>query len=187
MLRGRPDSEKLDCRDDGPGWRRDPHSPQNFISAAIRQSARTAGESQGIRYTGWLAEALRMAVHASTRTTQLYDRREDGVTLDEVGGRVVEHCHSDRGTDLAVRVAVFPLLSGMASKEEDHLAECYRHIAEFKRRVSDQELRVAKLQHDGYPTADALDLLRNFRESLRLANRTGEFIRREMQGDLSRY
>jgi len=25
-----------------------------------------------------------MAVHASTRTTQLYDRREDQVTLDEV-------------------------------------------------------------------------------------------------------
>src|SRR5215468_1854152 len=59
MLRGQPDSEKLDCRDDGSGWRRDPHSPQNFISAAIRQSARTAGESQGIRYTAWLAEELR--------------------------------------------------------------------------------------------------------------------------------
>jgi len=25
-----------------------------------------------------------MAAHASTRTTQLYDRREDHVTLDEV-------------------------------------------------------------------------------------------------------
>jgi hypothetical protein len=26
----------------------------------------------------------KMAAHASTRTTQLYDRREDRVTLDEV-------------------------------------------------------------------------------------------------------
>jgi hypothetical protein len=30
------------------------------------------------------AQARQMAAHASTRTTQLYDRREDRVTLDEV-------------------------------------------------------------------------------------------------------
>jgi hypothetical protein len=29
-------------------------------------------------------KARQMAAHASTRTTQLYDRREDRVTLDEV-------------------------------------------------------------------------------------------------------
>jgi hypothetical protein len=29
-------------------------------------------------------ETMQMAAHASTRTTQLYDRREDRVTLDEV-------------------------------------------------------------------------------------------------------
>src|SRR5262245_34808145 len=31
-----------------------------------------------------LEKARQMAVHASTRTTQIYDRREDRVTLDEV-------------------------------------------------------------------------------------------------------
>ena len=33
---------------------------------------------------GTLEKARRMAARASTRTTQLYDRREDRVTLDEV-------------------------------------------------------------------------------------------------------
>jgi len=33
---------------------------------------------------GTLEKARQMAAHASTRTTQLYDRREDCVTLDEV-------------------------------------------------------------------------------------------------------
>jgi integrase len=33
---------------------------------------------------GTLENAQRMAAHASTRTTQLYDRRRDDVTLDEV-------------------------------------------------------------------------------------------------------
>ena len=31
-----------------------------------------------------LKKARQMAAHASTRTTQLYDRRADRVTLDEV-------------------------------------------------------------------------------------------------------
>jgi len=33
---------------------------------------------------GALEQARQMTAHASTRTTQLYDRREDLVTLDEV-------------------------------------------------------------------------------------------------------
>ena len=33
---------------------------------------------------GTLEKARQMAAHASTRTPQLYDRREDRVTLDEV-------------------------------------------------------------------------------------------------------
>jgi len=36
------------------------------------------------RNGGTLEKAHQMAAHASTRTTQLYDRREDRVTLDEV-------------------------------------------------------------------------------------------------------
>jgi integrase/recombinase XerC len=33
---------------------------------------------------GTLEKAAAMANHSSTRTTQLYDRRSNGVTLDEV-------------------------------------------------------------------------------------------------------
>ena len=33
---------------------------------------------------GTLEEAAAMANHASTRTTQLYDRRRDAVTLEEI-------------------------------------------------------------------------------------------------------
>jgi hypothetical protein len=33
---------------------------------------------------GTLEKARQLAAHASTRTTQLYDRQEDRVTLDEV-------------------------------------------------------------------------------------------------------
>jgi hypothetical protein len=36
------------------------------------------------REWGTLEKARQMAAHTSTRTTQLYDRREDRVTLDEV-------------------------------------------------------------------------------------------------------
>jgi hypothetical protein len=50
---------------------------------------------------GSLENAALMANHASTRTTQLYDRRSDEVTLDEVEGsgfeRVAEiHCTNRR-------------------------------------------------------------------------------------------
>jgi hypothetical protein len=44
----------------------------------FERSARNAGSG------GTLEKAAAMANHASTRTTQLYDRRHDEVTLDEV-------------------------------------------------------------------------------------------------------
>jgi integrase/recombinase XerD len=64
----------------------------------VRRRARTAGITtevcnhtfRGTGITaylengGTLEKARQMAAHASTRTTQLYDRREDRVTLDEV-------------------------------------------------------------------------------------------------------
>jgi integrase/recombinase XerC len=37
-----------------------------------------------LKNRGTLEKAAVMANHASTRTTQLYDRRRDDVTLDEV-------------------------------------------------------------------------------------------------------
>jgi hypothetical protein len=56
---------------------------QDFIVQGIKSGKlefRTAYLENG----GTLEKARQMAAHASTRTTQLYDRREDRVTLDEV-------------------------------------------------------------------------------------------------------
>jgi site-specific recombinase XerD len=72
--------------------------PQANAYAMIRRRARTAGietklgnhsfRATGItaylKNGGTLEKAAAMANHASTRTTQLYDRRRDEVTLDEV-------------------------------------------------------------------------------------------------------
>ncbi|MGF6983434.1 integrase [Paraburkholderia atlantica] len=72
--------------------------PQAKAYAMVRRRARTAGTSTAIgnhtfRATGITAYlqnggaleiAAVMANHASTRTTQLYDRRRDDISLDEV-------------------------------------------------------------------------------------------------------
>ncbi len=72
--------------------------PQANAHAMIRRSAAAAGirtkvGNHSFRATGitaylsnggTLERAAAMANHASTRTTQLYDRRHDAVTLDEV-------------------------------------------------------------------------------------------------------
>lgn len=72
--------------------------PQANAHAMIRKRARGAGiqtrvgdhsfRAIGItaylKNGGTLEVAASMAIHASTRTTQLYDRRPDDVTLDEV-------------------------------------------------------------------------------------------------------
>jgi site-specific recombinase XerD len=72
--------------------------PQANAYAMIRRRARTAGietklgnhsfRATGItaylKNGGTLEKAAAMANHASTRTTQLYDRRHDEVSLDEV-------------------------------------------------------------------------------------------------------
>jgi hypothetical protein len=67
-----------------------------------------------------------------------------------------------------------------ASQQEQDLAECNSHIAEFERRVTEQEARMAEIQHDGHSTHDALKLLLLFRETLRLAIEHRESILREM-------
>src|SRR5262249_28110865 len=48
------------------------------------QTFRGTGITAYLENGGTLEKARQMAAHASTRTTQLYDRREDRVTLDEV-------------------------------------------------------------------------------------------------------
>ena len=45
---------------------------------------RATGITAYLKNGGTLENAAAMANHASTRTTQLYDRRPDDVTLDEV-------------------------------------------------------------------------------------------------------
>src|SRR5262249_14294777 len=71
---------------------------RNDAWAMVRRRARAAGiTTQVCNHTfrgtgitaylengGTLEKARQMAAHASARTTQLYDRREDRVTLDEV-------------------------------------------------------------------------------------------------------
>jgi len=47
-------------------------------------SFRATGIPAYLKNGGTLEKAASMANHASTRTTQLYDRRADEVTLDEV-------------------------------------------------------------------------------------------------------
>jgi site-specific recombinase XerD len=59
------------------------------IAAGIKtkignHSFRATGITQFRKLGGSLENAAFMANHASTRTTQLYDRRSDEVTLDEV-------------------------------------------------------------------------------------------------------
>ncbi|CAE6967945.1 hypothetical protein [Paraburkholderia domus] len=45
---------------------------------------RATGITAYLKYGGTLERAAAMANHASTRTTQLYDRRRDEISLDEV-------------------------------------------------------------------------------------------------------
>jgi site-specific recombinase XerD len=45
---------------------------------------RATGVTAYLKNGGTLERAAQMANHASTRTTQLYDRRAEKVTLDEV-------------------------------------------------------------------------------------------------------
>jgi integrase len=47
-------------------------------------SLRATGITAYLKNGGTIEKAAAMANHASTRTTQLYDRRRDGVSLDEV-------------------------------------------------------------------------------------------------------
>lgn len=47
-------------------------------------SLRGTGITAYLKNGGTLEKAATMANHASTRTTQLYDRRHDDVSLDEV-------------------------------------------------------------------------------------------------------
>ena len=55
-----------------------------IATQASNHSFRATGITAYLKNGGTLEKAAAMANHASTRTTQLYDRRRDEVTLDEV-------------------------------------------------------------------------------------------------------
>jgi integrase/recombinase XerD len=69
-------------------------STETMLGLMVRRRAKAAGITtqvcnhtfRGTGITAYLENggALEKTAHASTRTTQLYDRREDRVTLDEV-------------------------------------------------------------------------------------------------------
>lgn len=54
------------------------------LAAAPNHSFERRGITAYLKNGGTLERAAQMANHASTRTTQLYDRRAEEVTLDEV-------------------------------------------------------------------------------------------------------
>ena len=49
----------------------------------VNHSMRATSITDYLKSDGSLAEARKMANHADTRTTQLYDRRSDAASLDE--------------------------------------------------------------------------------------------------------
>lgn len=75
-----------------------PLTPQANAYAMVRRRAKAAsiatrignhsfratGITAYLKNGGTLEKAAQMANHASTRTTQIYDRRSDDVSLDEV-------------------------------------------------------------------------------------------------------
>jgi integrase len=67
------------------GARQQPESQRSSGNHSFRATGITAYLKNG----GTPEKAAALAKHASTRTTQLYDRRRDGVSLDEVEGIVI--------------------------------------------------------------------------------------------------
>ncbi len=72
--------------------------PEPPVSARVRPGStprfgnhtfRATGITAYLRNGGTLEKAAAMANHASTRTTQLYDRRRDEMSLDEVERAVI--------------------------------------------------------------------------------------------------
>ena len=55
-----------------------------IATAACNHTFRATGITAYLKNGGTLERAAAMANHASTRTTQLYDRRPDDITLDEI-------------------------------------------------------------------------------------------------------
>ena len=64
--------------------RRDARAAEQEAARVGNHTFRVTGVTAYLKNGGTLECAAQMANHASTRTTQLYDRRAEEVTLDEV-------------------------------------------------------------------------------------------------------
>jgi hypothetical protein len=71
----------------------------------------------------------------------------------------------------------------MTSQQDEHLAEADHHLGVFERLLAEQKVRVAQLRRDGKEARDALKLLKEFRETLRLGKAHQAFILREIRGE----
>jgi hypothetical protein len=60
------------------------------------------------------------------------------------------------------------------------LANTDRQIAEYRRHVADQEAKLAELSSKSSPPEDAVDLLRQFKDTLRIAEEQRDFLRRKL-------
>jgi hypothetical protein len=63
--------------------------------------------------------------------------------------------------------------------DRELLATADRQIAEYKQHVADQEAKLAALAAKGAPPEDAVDLLAQFKETLRIAEEQREFLLRQ--------
>jgi hypothetical protein len=70
----------------------------------------------------------------------------------------------------------------MASLQKQ-LEEISRQIADYKRHVADQEAKIAKLSAKGSAPQDAVDLLKQFKETLRVTEHQRDFLRRKLRGE----
>lgn len=71
----------------------------------------------------------------------------------------------------------------MASMQEEHLMEADHHIGVFERLVAEQQKRIDQFPRDSKEARDALKLLKEFRETLRLGNEHRMLILRELRGE----
>ena len=69
------------------------------------------------------------------------------------------------------------------ANDEKLLRDADRQIADYKKHVAEQEAKIAELSTKLQPPEDAVDLLKQFKETLRTAEEQREFILRKLRGE----
>ena len=69
------------------------------------------------------------------------------------------------------------------ANDQKLLDEVERQIADYKQHVAEQEASVAELSAKGSPPEDAVDLLKQFKETLRIAEAQRAFLIRKLRGE----